>query len=94
MKSVKLIVQGRVQRVGYRNYIFQKVCDYLGEIRGYVQNMANGDVLIEVVGDDQDISTLIKFAHKGPLLAKVNRIDITELSNHDLDQHRDFSIRY
>lgn len=57
MKTFKLIVQGRVQGVGYRNYAHMLALEY--SINGTVRNQSNGDVMIIAQGKEEDITRYI-----------------------------------
>ncbi len=54
----KLIFKGRVQFVGFR-YQSKYFADQLG-LTGFVQNLDNGDVLMEVQGTEEGIRELIR----------------------------------
>ncbi len=49
-----IIVNGNVQRVGYRNYM-QRVATKLG-ITGYVENLRDGSVKIVAKSDRDDVA--------------------------------------
>jgi len=68
--SVKIIVSGRVQGVGYRYYI-ARVADDL-ELTGYAKNLFNGDVEIAAEGKKEFLEILAEKAALGPAGAKVN----------------------
>ena len=61
---VDLIISGKVQGVGYRNFI-KKKAESLG-IVGYVKNKNDGSVFIKVQGEKNDIKTILNAA-KGVL---------------------------
>ncbi|MDD4157523.1 MAG: acylphosphatase, partial [Candidatus Cloacimonetes bacterium] len=54
MQTLKLLVEGRVQGVGFRHYIF-KYAKRL-ELKGYVKNLDDGKVEIVVNGEESKIS--------------------------------------
>jgi acylphosphatase len=68
--SVKIIVSGRVQGVGYRYYI-TRIADDL-ELTGYAKNLFNGDVEIAAEGRKEFLDILAEKAALGPRGAKVN----------------------
>lgn len=47
---IHIIVHGRVQGVGFRFSAQQKAVEY--NLTGYVRNLANGDVELEVEGGE------------------------------------------
>ena len=72
--AYKIIVQGRVQGVGYRWFSMQ-IAQQLG-IKGYVKNLFNGDVEIFAQGDDASVQQFIDQLRKGPSFSNVNNLNI------------------
>ena len=70
LSSVKIIVSGRVQGVGFR-YFIAKIADNF-ELKGYAKNLFNGDVEIQAEGRKEYINMLINKAKTGPSNSKVN----------------------
>lgn len=69
----KLTVFGKVQGVGFRNWL-KSICDYRS-ITGYVQNADRGNqVEVVLIGSDAILQEVIKLAYKGPRLAQVDSI--------------------
>ena len=93
-KAVKLIVRGRVQGVGYRASIYGKISDKLPEIKGYVKNLANGDVEIIAIGNSFDLKKVVDFAYEGSLLAKVESVEVIEFQLASHSRFSSFSINY
>lgn len=58
MKTYKLIVKGKVQGVGYRNYSKLLAADY--SINGTVRNQSNGAVMIIAQGSAENLENYIK----------------------------------
>ena len=87
--SVKLVVSGRVQGVGYR-YFIARIASELG-INGYVKNLYNGDVEIAAEGRKEFLEELVKRAKSGPPHAQVDtaRIEWLEFN----DKYDNFEIR-
>lgn len=79
--SVKIIVSGRVQGVGYR-YFIARYCAGL-EINGYAKNMWNGDVEITAEGRKEFLEELITKAKEGPRNANINscKVEWLEFKN-------------
>ena len=90
MKSIKVTVSGKVQGVGFRIYT-QRQAQQLG-VRGYVRNLANGDVEIMAVGKSERVNALLKWASSGSPSAVVNNLEVEVLS--DVEEFKDFEIRY
>ncbi|MBG9982756.1 acylphosphatase [Aerococcaceae bacterium DSM 111020] len=89
MKTFKLIVQGNVQGVGYRNYAKMLADQY--DIKGTVRNQSNGDVMIIAQGDN--VTPYIQ-ALKVPQ-HRLMRIDHIEMEDYSTDKVYDkFSAVY
>jgi acylphosphatase len=70
-----IIVKGFVQGVGFRWFV-QKHANHLG-LNGWVRNLSNGDVEIEVEGERSLVEELIKLVKVGPRYAQVEDLQIT-----------------
>ncbi|MGC8864708.1 MAG: acylphosphatase [Bacteroidales bacterium] len=88
MRGVRLIIQGRVQGVGFRYYVLHRARE-LG-IKGYVKNLPNGNVLVEAVGNDENLPRFIDECRKGPPLARVTGISASDALNTD---YQEFTIK-
>ncbi|HIJ05871.1 MAG: Acylphosphatase-like protein [Methanomicrobiales archaeon 53_19] len=58
MKRFVAIADGRVQRVGYRDHVFDET--FGTDISGYVKNLDTGEVEIVAEGQESDLLDLIK----------------------------------
>ena len=67
-------VSGRVQGVGYRTWT-KKTAEYYG-LYGWVKNCHDGSVELEVFGAKEKVNKFLKKCYKGPILSKVEKIDI------------------
>jgi acylphosphatase len=74
VKSVRLIVTGRVQGVGYRIWA-ERAASALG-IRGWVRNRADGSVELLASGTDEAVAKLIEACSGGPRQAVVSGVAI------------------
>ncbi|TFG01110.1 MAG: acylphosphatase [Promethearchaeota archaeon] len=72
MKRLIIDLYGSVQGVWFRAST-KKLARKLN-LTGYVKNMADGGVHIEVEGSEEDLKKLVEFAKDGPRLARVDRI--------------------
>jgi acylphosphatase len=72
--SVKIIVSGTVQGVGFRYFIARIAFEH--DLRGYVKNLFNGDVEIFAEGRKEFLEELAQKAKTGPSHAKVDNIQI------------------
>ncbi len=64
-----LSISGRVQGVGYRDWLVREALR-LG-LRGWVRNRPDRSVQALVAGDAAAVQALIAACHRGPLLARV-----------------------
>ena len=56
-QAIKLIIQGKVQGVGYRRWFEQQAREL--ELKGYVKNLPTGEVEAMLVGDELTIQELV-----------------------------------
>lgn len=76
MRSVRLVITGWVQGVGYRMWA-ERTAMALG-IRGWVRNRADGSVELLATGEDVAISQLIEACRQGPRTALVTDVSATD----------------
>ena len=89
-KRVRAIASGRVQGVWFRARTRDEALR-LG-VSGYVRNLPDGTVEIEAQGDEEDVDALMRWARRGPSLAEVSDLRVTEIL--DDASHGTFEIRY
>ena len=89
MKSIQLIVSGRVQGVFFRSNVKNKALE-LG-LKGHAKNIPDGNVEVVVEGDEEKINELISFIKKSPGISKVSNIDI---KHKELENFKGFEIIY
>ena len=78
MKSKQIIVSGKVQGVGFRNYT-QTAAKALG-ITGWARNLSNSDVeILAHFADTQIFDKFIAELKKGPARSKVDSIEIIDV---------------
>jgi acylphosphatase len=75
VKTLRLVIHGRVQGVWFRESMKQQA-EQLG-IRGWVMNRADGCVEAVIQGNETAVAAMLAWAHAGPPLAKVTRIEQT-----------------
>jgi acylphosphatase len=71
--AVRLLIEGRVQGVGYRQSM-AGAARGLG-LRGFVRNLPDGRVEVRVAGPAERIEQLVTRAARGPKSAWVSRLD-------------------
>ena len=79
MRTVRLIVTGRVQGVGYRMWA-ERTASALG-IRGWVRNRSDGSVELLATGKDEAVTELIDACSRGPRNAAVSGVSVSNASD-------------
>lgn len=74
MKEFHAIISGRVQMVMFRDFV-QRRARRFGVV-GSVHNLPNGTVEVIAQGSEDGLKKLAADLHKGPLLARVDRVEI------------------
>lgn len=70
----RLKIYGRVQGVGFR-WSMQREAKKLG-LSGWVRNLPDGTVEAVIEGDEERVEALIGWAHQGPRLAMVKKVEV------------------
>ena len=71
-----LSVRGRVQGVGYRNYLEYKALQ-LG-VSGWVRNRTDGSVEATVQGSETAVAAIIECAQRGPRASQVSGVSVSD----------------
>ena len=87
--SVRIIVTGRVQGVGFRYYVYRSMEKY--PVTGYVRNLWNGDVEVLLEGYKDVIESVIPAITRGPCSSYVSGADV-EWGEYT-GKYNDFDIR-
>lgn len=74
--QLKIVVEGRVQKVGYRRFILNTAAEF--SLLGTVENKDDGTVEIHVQGTQMKLDQFLEWCYKGSPMAKVSKIDIEE----------------
>ena len=88
--AAEIIVQGRVQGVGFRDYA-QRRGSQLG-LLGYVMNLKDGRVRARAEGARTVIEEFVRDLEKGPPLSRVERVDVRWLP--PTGRYAAFDVRY
>jgi acylphosphatase len=78
--QARLIISGRVQGVGYRDWAMAAGRRY--GLTGWVRNRVDGSVEALIVGDEEAVGQMIQACRRGPPAARVDEIDVDPV---DLD---------
>jgi acylphosphatase len=78
VKSVYLVIMGRVQGVGFRYFVEHKaiVC----HISGWVKNTPDGSVEIEATGEPENLNVFIDWMKIGPTRAIIKTCSVSEIT--------------
>lgn len=90
MAHYEIKITGRVQGVGFRQFVKDKANDF--DISGWVKNMPDGSVFVKAEGEEKDMEPFIDHLKRGPSMGRVDN-----LSKEKFDSKNDFSefqIRY
>lgn len=87
-RHYNITVKGNVQGVYYRFATLRKAHELT--LTGFVKNMHNGDVYIEVEGSEDNINKLIQWCYIGPPRAEVKEVQAQE---DQLQHFRNFEIK-
>ncbi|MFZ2404743.1 MAG: acylphosphatase [Methylobacter sp.] len=82
MRKVKILVSGRVQGVYFRLFTQNKAKHF--NIKGSATNLPDGRVEIIAEAGSLAIEKFVKWCHKGPITARVDQVEITELQPGEL----------
>lgn len=72
MVSIRVILEGKVQNVGMREWIKTKAIRL--KICGWVRNRMNETVEALFYGHEGDVIEMVKLCHQGPSFAHVKRV--------------------
>jgi acylphosphatase len=72
-KTLHLVIYGRVQGVYFRDSM-RREAQRLG-IAGWVRNRGDGTVEAAVQGEPADVDAIVRWAHRGPEHAHVERVE-------------------
>jgi acylphosphatase len=72
MVTRQIRIHGRVQGVGYRDYLRDEA-DRLG-VTGWVRNRADGSVEAVLQGSAEAVERILSWARRGPPAARVTRL--------------------
>lgn len=89
MVHYQLRVSGKVQGVGYRAFISRLATNFA--LKGFVKNMPDGTVYIEVEGDKEIIDQFVQKCKVGPGWANVEQVKAFQAP---LTGYEDFRVRY
>jgi len=87
MKHLDIKIYGQVQGVSFRYYAKEQAMNL--DLVGFVRNEEDGCLHIEVEGEQDALEKFINWCHKGPALARVEKVEIAES---DIKGYKDFRV--
>lgn len=87
MKTVRLIIKGKVQGVFYRATA-KDVADLTG-VKGWVRNLPDNNVEITATASEETLQKFIAWCKQGPPKARVDEVIVEEL---DLREFNGFKV--
>jgi undecaprenyl diphosphate synthase len=88
IKEIKIEVYGRVQGVNFRHFILKNALKL--NLKGFVRNLKNGNVLILAQGKKEDLDNFLEIVQKGPFLSNVEGLSF--LWKEFSEKYKDFEI--
>ena len=88
MSAVRVVVEGRVQAVGFRAFAEDEAA--ARGLTGWVRNLRSGAVEMVLSGSDADVESMIAACRKGPRFASVTRVETSPVPD---EGWRDFTVR-
>lgn len=76
--AVEVLVGGRVQGVGYRNFAQRRAHER--RLTGYAVNLPDGRVKIRAEGDLEVIEQFVRDLGNGPPLSLVDRVEVSSVA--------------
>ncbi|HNR19701.1 MAG: acylphosphatase [Bacteroidetes bacterium] len=83
MKTISILVKGKVQGVFFRKYAKDKADEL--DVSGFVKNINDGSVYIEATGNEDALNKLVAWCNHGPMLAQVASVETNLMELHDFD---------
>ncbi len=80
MRRVRVIVSGRVQGVGFRDWTERQAL--ARNLTGWVRNRIEGSVEAVFAGDDAHVSEMLDLVWEGPRAARVEGVEVFDTDEH------------
>jgi len=79
MNTVRFVVEGRVQGVGFRRYVLHQAHQL--DLKGFVANMEDGSVECVAQGSSDSLTEMEMRLRQGPRFSNVTNVTCTDLEN-------------
>lgn len=90
MKTVHVIVEGRVQGVGFRDYTHRQA--YQLNLSGWVRNNRDGTVEAVFKGEEKDVQSMLNWLWQGSPHSRVDNVRTSDISTEE--DFSTFQVRY
>jgi len=77
MKRVRIIIDGRVQGVGFRYFVSKQANEH--NIKGHVRNLFDGRVEVDAEGKSDNLNRFVIDCRKGPSMARVDEFVVHDV---------------
>lgn len=74
MIEMQCVVTGKVQRVGYRDYVAEAAKEL--SLVGLVKNNTDGSVFVLAQGEPESLRQMVEYLHEGSVLAEVTGVAV------------------
>jgi len=71
-RAVRLIIEGRVQGVGFRQWTVREAS--VRGLDGWVRNLPDGTVEALIAGPDHAVAAMVAVGRQGPMMAAVTAV--------------------
>ncbi|PIP13555.1 MAG: acylphosphatase [bacterium (Candidatus Stahlbacteria) CG23_combo_of_CG06-09_8_20_14_all_34_7] len=88
MKTIEIIIRGYVQGIGFRYFVLERA--NRTNVKGFVSNLSNGDVLIMAQGDEEQLEDFLERVKTEHSYASIESIKI---SNAEEEVFNEFKIK-
>ena len=92
LEEVEIEVNGRVQGVGFRYFVFRAAQSL--DIKGWVKNMPDGSVLLRATGESGNMDRFRRELKKGPIFSKVKSLRERTLPEGGTASFTEFQIQH
>ncbi len=90
MKTIHVIVEGRVQGVCFRDYTQQQARHL--NLSGWIRNRRDGTVEAIFSGDDSDIRSILEWLRQGSPASRVEKVRSQDVTSEE--DYSTFEVRY
>jgi len=90
MKTIRVIVKGRVQGVCFRDYTQRQA--FLLNLTGWVRNRRDGSVETVLRGKEKDVTAMLEWLKQGSPMSRVDTLHPSDVTPDE--EYTTFEVRY